>query len=208
MTAERALADYFEAAVQARPAKNRLARAKSVANWVAGDLRRLLNAGGQRHRRKPGIAGWPSPNWWNWWRTNTINGKQAKDVLEKAFASGEAPGAIVAREGIAQISDTGELEAAVEAVIAENPKAVEDYQSGQDQRGTIPGRPGDEAHEGPREARRRQSAAAGEAREVLNALGQRIQGFIGRRYTRLDRWNVVGPERGALAASSSTHMSC
>ncbi len=61
---------------------------------------------------------------------NTINGKQAKDVLEKAFASGETPGAIVAREGIAQISDKGELEAAVEAAIAENPKAVEDYKSG------------------------------------------------------------------------------
>jgi aspartyl-tRNA(Asn)/glutamyl-tRNA(Gln) amidotransferase subunit B len=61
---------------------------------------------------------------------NTINGKQAKEVLEKAFASGEMPGAIVTREGIAQISDTGELETAVEAAIAENPKAVEDYKSG------------------------------------------------------------------------------
>ncbi len=60
----------------------------------------------------------------------TISGKQAKDVLEKAFASAETPGAVVAREGIAQLSDAGELELIVEEVIAENPKAVEDYRAG------------------------------------------------------------------------------
>jgi len=60
----------------------------------------------------------------------TISGKQAKEVLDKAFASGESPAAVVAREGIAQLSDTGELERIVEEVIAANPKAVEDYHAG------------------------------------------------------------------------------
>jgi aspartyl-tRNA(Asn)/glutamyl-tRNA(Gln) amidotransferase subunit B len=129
LTAERALAEYFEAAVKSRPAEHRLTRAKSVANWVAGDLRRLLNAAGKEIGASPvqpeGIAELVELV-----ERNTINGKQAKEVLEKAFASGEMPGAIVTREGIAQISDTGELETAVEAAIAENPKAVEDYKSG------------------------------------------------------------------------------
>ena len=129
LTAERALAEYFEEAVQARPSKNRLARAKSVANWVAGDLRRLLNAAGKDIGASP-VSPEAIAELVELVENNTINGKQAKDVLEKAFASGETPGAIVAREGIAQISDKGELEAAVEAAIAENPKAVEDYKSG------------------------------------------------------------------------------
>ncbi|HEX5547870.1 MAG TPA: Asp-tRNA(Asn)/Glu-tRNA(Gln) amidotransferase GatCAB subunit B, partial [Ktedonobacterales bacterium] len=129
LTAERAMAEYFEAAAQARPAKNRIARAKSVANWVVGDLRRLLNAAGTDISVSP-VAPAAIAELVELVEANTINGKQAKDVLEKAFASGEAPGAIVAREGIAQISDQGELVAAVEAAIAENPKAVEDYKSG------------------------------------------------------------------------------
>jgi aspartyl-tRNA(Asn)/glutamyl-tRNA(Gln) amidotransferase subunit B len=129
LTAERALADYYEAAVKARPTEDRLSHAKLVANWVLGDLRRLLNAAGTDIGASPvqpeGIADLVELV-----EKNTINGKQAKDVLEKAYASGERPGAIVAREGIAQISDSGELAAAVEAAIAENPKAVEDYKSG------------------------------------------------------------------------------
>ena len=40
------------------------------------------------------------------------------------------PGAVVAREGIAQMSDAGELERVVDEVIAANPKAVEDYRAG------------------------------------------------------------------------------
>jgi aspartyl-tRNA(Asn)/glutamyl-tRNA(Gln) amidotransferase subunit B len=129
LTAERALAEYFEAATQARPAKNRIARAKAIANWVTGDLRRLLNAAGTDISASP-VASAAIAELVELVEANTINGKQAKDVLEKAFASGEMPGAIVAREGIAQISDEGELVAAVEAAIAENPKAVEDYKSG------------------------------------------------------------------------------
>ncbi len=129
LTSERAVAEYFEAAVKARPAKHRIARAKSVANWVAGDLRRLLNAAGKNISESPVLPA-AIAELVELVEHNTINGKQAKDVLEKAFANGEMPGAIVAREGIAQISDTGELEAAVEAAIAENPKAVEDYKSG------------------------------------------------------------------------------
>jgi aspartyl-tRNA(Asn)/glutamyl-tRNA(Gln) amidotransferase subunit B len=60
----------------------------------------------------------------------TISGKQAKDVLEKAFAGGASPKAVVESEGISQLSDTSELESIVDAIIAENPKAVEDFRSG------------------------------------------------------------------------------
>ena len=61
-----------------------------------------------------------------------ISGSQAKEVLEKSFASGEQPAEIVEKEGIAQISDQGELEQMIDEVIDANPKAVEDFQRGKE----------------------------------------------------------------------------
>ena len=46
------------------------------------------------------------------------------------FASGEAPGTIMEREGLKQISDTGALEKVIADVIAGNPKQVEQYRGG------------------------------------------------------------------------------
>jgi aspartyl-tRNA(Asn)/glutamyl-tRNA(Gln) amidotransferase subunit B len=129
LTAERAMADYFEAAVKAGKASDTHARAKAVANWTLGDLRRLLNTASLDISASTitpaGLA-----ELLDLMDAGTISGKQAKDVLEKAFASGKSPSAVVAAEGISQLSDTGELESIVDAVIAENPKAVEDFRAG------------------------------------------------------------------------------
>jgi aspartyl-tRNA(Asn)/glutamyl-tRNA(Gln) amidotransferase subunit B len=60
-----------------------------------------------------------------------ITGKQAKEVLDEAFASGEMPEAIVTRKGIKPpISDQSALEGIIEEVVASNPKSVIDYRSG------------------------------------------------------------------------------
>ena len=132
LTAERAVADYFESVVtmgDERKESERSARAKMAANWINGELRRLLNAAGQEigaSRVTPaGLA-----ELLDLVERGTISGKQAKDVLELAFTSGDAPAEIVAREGLSQMSDGGELEQIVVEVIAENPKAVEDYRAG------------------------------------------------------------------------------
>ncbi|HEU5439591.1 MAG TPA: Asp-tRNA(Asn)/Glu-tRNA(Gln) amidotransferase subunit GatB [Ktedonobacterales bacterium] len=132
LTAERELADYYEDVLRAgngTGAAGTPERAKTAANWVLGDLRRLLNAEGLEitaSRVKPGdLAALLAML-----DAGKISGKQAKDVLEKAFAGGESPAAIVEREGIAQLADTAALERVVDEVIAENPKAVEDYQTG------------------------------------------------------------------------------
>ncbi|HEX8729173.1 MAG TPA: Asp-tRNA(Asn)/Glu-tRNA(Gln) amidotransferase subunit GatB [Ktedonobacterales bacterium] len=129
LTAERALAEYFEATLKAGKAADRQARAKAAANWIVGDLRRLLNAASldiaESKVAPAGLA-----ELLDMIDGGTISGKQAKDVLEKAFASGQSPKAVVEAEGISQLSDTGELESIVDAVIAENPKAVEDFHAG------------------------------------------------------------------------------
>jgi aspartyl-tRNA(Asn)/glutamyl-tRNA(Gln) amidotransferase subunit B len=60
----------------------------------------------------------------------TISGRIAKDVFEDMWASGKTAGAIVEEKGLKQISDTGELEAIVDRIIAENPKQVGQVQEG------------------------------------------------------------------------------
>jgi aspartyl-tRNA(Asn)/glutamyl-tRNA(Gln) amidotransferase subunit B len=123
------MADYFEAVIQASDSADTIARAKAAANWITGDLRRLLNAAGTEIVASP-VSPAALAELLGLLDRGTISGKQAKDVLEKAYASGEMPAAIVAREGVAQLSDRGELEAIVDGVLAENPKAVEDYRNG------------------------------------------------------------------------------
>ncbi len=60
-----------------------------------------------------------------------ITGKQAKDILDEAFASGDMPEAIVEKRGIQPpISDQSALEGVLEEVIAKNPKIVSDYRGG------------------------------------------------------------------------------
>ncbi len=129
LTAERAMAGYFEAVAQSGAVSDAQARAKAAANWILGDLRRLLNAASldiAASKVTPeGLA-----ELLDMIDAGTISGKQAKDVLEKAFASGATPKAVVGSEGISQLSDTSELESIVDAVIAENPKAVDDYRAG------------------------------------------------------------------------------
>lgn len=129
LTNDRAMADYFETTVKAIAKGDLPTRAKFAANWLMGDLSRLLNANEQEIadcRVTPdGLAGLL-----NALDAGTISGKQAKDILERAFATGEQPAAIIQREGIAQISDTGALETVAHEIIAANPKAVEDYRKG------------------------------------------------------------------------------
>jgi aspartyl-tRNA(Asn)/glutamyl-tRNA(Gln) amidotransferase subunit B len=131
LTSERALADYFEQAVADARQGDLRARAKAVANWLTGDVSRLLNAAGKEISGCPitptGLAGLVDLV-----AQERISGSQAKEVLEKSFASGEQPTIIVEKEGISQLSDQGELERMVEEVIAANPKAVEDYRKGKE----------------------------------------------------------------------------
>ncbi len=119
LVAERATADYFEQAAKGRDAK-------LVANWVTGDLFGALNRAGRD------IAQTPIPperlgKLVGMIQAGTISGRIAKDVFQTMFESGGDPEAIVAEQGLAQISDTGALEAIVADLIAANPAQVESY---------------------------------------------------------------------------------
>jgi aspartyl-tRNA(Asn)/glutamyl-tRNA(Gln) amidotransferase subunit B len=54
----------------------------------------------------------------------------AKEIFARMFETGESAAAIIEREGLKQISDSGALEKIVDEVIAANPKQVEQYRGG------------------------------------------------------------------------------
>jgi aspartyl-tRNA(Asn)/glutamyl-tRNA(Gln) amidotransferase subunit B len=59
-----------------------------------------------------------------------VSGSAAKDVFAEMWRTGAPPDAIVKSKGLAQVSDESAIAAAVDAVLAENPKAVADYKAG------------------------------------------------------------------------------
>ena len=63
-------------------------------------------------------------------KNDEISGNTGKEVLKEMFSTGKNPGDIVKEKGLAQMSDTGELEAIIEKIVADNPKSVEDIGAG------------------------------------------------------------------------------
>ena len=131
LTGSRAAADYFEATLSLFSSAGDPDAAKEVANWMLGDLSRLLN---QDHRdivdspiSPAGLA-----ELLGLIADGTLSTSLAKTVLEEMYATGGNATAIVEEKGLAQISDTGAIEAAVAEAIAANPKAVADYLAGKE----------------------------------------------------------------------------
>ena len=130
MTEDKALGDYFEQVMAVSQGKERKARARAASNWLLSELVRLLKAGGLTIEESP-LSPAALANLLDLLESERITGKQGKEILEEAFASGEMPEAIVARKGIKPpISDLGQLEQIVEEIIAKNAKIVSDYRSG------------------------------------------------------------------------------
>ncbi len=130
MTEDKALGDYFERVMALSQVKDRKARAKSVSNWLLSEVVRLLKANAIPTHECP-LAPEALSNLLDLLDRERITGKQAKEVLDEAFASEDMPEAIVEKKGIKPpISDQGALEGVLEEVIAKNPKVVSDYRGG------------------------------------------------------------------------------
>jgi aspartyl-tRNA(Asn)/glutamyl-tRNA(Gln) amidotransferase subunit B len=130
MTEDKALGDFFEQVLAVAPAKDVKARAKSASNWVLSEVVRLLNANGHAIQDSP-LSPQAVANLLDLLEKERITGKQAKDVLDEAFTSGELPEVIVEKKGIKPpISDQGTLDRIIDEVLAKNEKAVVDYRKG------------------------------------------------------------------------------
>jgi aspartyl-tRNA(Asn)/glutamyl-tRNA(Gln) amidotransferase subunit B len=62
----------------------------------------------------------------------TISGKIAKTVFDEMWQSGRDADAVIAEEGLKQVTDTGAIEAIIDEVIAANPGQVEEYRGGKE----------------------------------------------------------------------------
>jgi aspartyl-tRNA(Asn)/glutamyl-tRNA(Gln) amidotransferase subunit B len=126
LTASRAMADYYEAAVAATDAG-----AQVVANWVLGELSGALNRDGLEIDASQ-IAAADFAGLLDRITDNTISGKIAKEVFDAMWSGEGTADAIIEAKGLKQITDTSAIEAIVDEVIAANPSQLAEYQSGKD----------------------------------------------------------------------------
>jgi aspartyl-tRNA(Asn)/glutamyl-tRNA(Gln) amidotransferase subunit B len=128
LTAGRDIADYFEAVVGALGGG---AAAKLAANWVMGDFSGALNRDGLEvaaaRVSSAALAGLLARI-----QDETISGKIAKEVFEIMWAEGREADAVIEAKGLKQITDTGAIEAAIDAVMAANPGQLAEYRAGKD----------------------------------------------------------------------------
>jgi aspartyl-tRNA(Asn)/glutamyl-tRNA(Gln) amidotransferase subunit B len=128
LVGDRALADYYDAAAAAAPAR----AAKLCANWLLSELLGALHADGCDIADSPlppaSLAALVALV-----DDGTLSGKLAKEMFADAYRTGDAPGAIVEKRGLRQISDPGELGAVIDRVLAANRTQVDTYRAGKTQ---------------------------------------------------------------------------
>ncbi len=122
LVAERETAEFFEEVADGRDAK-------LAANWVIHELFAILNKDGKDISESPVTASFLG-KLVGLLSDDTISNRIAKDVFEEMVANGGDPEAIVEEKGLKQITDTGEIEAAVDQVIADNPEQAQQFKEG------------------------------------------------------------------------------
>jgi aspartyl-tRNA(Asn)/glutamyl-tRNA(Gln) amidotransferase subunit B len=119
LVAERATAEFFEAVAQGRDPK-------AAANWVTGDLFGVLNKKGIGIEESP-VEADALGRLIDLIADGTISGRIAKDVFAEMVETGSDPTAIVEAKGLRQVTDTGAIEAAVDAALAASPAQAAQY---------------------------------------------------------------------------------
>ena len=125
LTGSKKLADIFEATTEL------CGKPKKVSNRLMGEAMRLL----KEHELDPEDLRFSPANLAKLIglvEAGTINGTVAKEVFEQIFAEDIDPEQYVKEHGLAAVNDEGELRAAIEQIIADNPQSVEDYNNGKE----------------------------------------------------------------------------
>ena len=135
LTAERGIAEYYEAAVSyarvATDSGEMEVGPKTICNWIVGELFRLMRAGS---KELPDVVVAPGQlvDLILLVVQGSINATVAKAVFGEMFASGRAAHEIVAERGLAQISDSPQLEQVIEVMLGKNPRPVAQYLEGKE----------------------------------------------------------------------------
>ncbi len=123
-------AEYFETTMNlldGEPGR----RAKLAANWVLGEVGRWSNTTGHDISTFP-VTSASLAGLIHLAESGAVTGQVAKEVFDRMVESGKDAKAIVEEQGLAQISDSGEIESLVAKAIEANPKAVADYRAGKE----------------------------------------------------------------------------
>jgi aspartyl-tRNA(Asn)/glutamyl-tRNA(Gln) amidotransferase subunit B len=125
LSADQAVAQFFEACVVAHPDP------KAVANWITGPLFQWMNETGTTIEAlritPPGLA-----DLLTLVKKDAINFSTARDVFEVMCETGRSAQEIVAKRGLAQISDAEALSEIVTRVLTDNDDAVGQYLAGKE----------------------------------------------------------------------------
>ena len=123
LVAEKAIADYFEETARL------CGEPKAASNWIMTTLMELLTAK-KMSIQQASITPAQVAEIIQLTKKNTISVAVGREVFRAVFETGESPAAIVEKKGLAQVSDTGALEALVAQAVAEHPGPVADYRAG------------------------------------------------------------------------------
>jgi aspartyl-tRNA(Asn)/glutamyl-tRNA(Gln) amidotransferase subunit B len=124
LVAERETALFYERVAQGRDPK-------AAAHWVMGDLFGALNRLGAGIEQSP-VSAQQLRALIDLIADGTISGRLAKEVFAEMVGSGADPAAIVEARGLRQVTDTGAIEAAIDAVLGTNADKVAEYRAGRD----------------------------------------------------------------------------
>jgi glutaminyl-tRNA synthetase len=122
LTRDLATAELYQAALAAHGAS-----ARGVANWVIHELPREI---GDRTLANLPFSGEELGQLVALVEDGTLSSSAGREVLSEMAQTGEAPGAVVERRGLRQVSDQAALVPVVEAVLAANPAKAEEYRGG------------------------------------------------------------------------------
>ncbi len=125
LSANRALGDYFERVAEST------GDGKLSANWVMGDLSAYLNAGGLSVGESE-VSAERLADLLARLADGTLSGKLAKEVFQLMVETGKDASTIIAERGMGQISDAGELDAMIAAIVEANPGPAEEFRQGRD----------------------------------------------------------------------------
>ena len=125
LTSERSLADYYEQAAEAS------GNPRTTANWLRSELLRELEAAGLQANASP-VAPGELGSLLRMIDEEKISGKQGKDVLIEMFRTGKAAASIVEEQGLAQVSDTSEIDRIIDEILVANPQQLAGYRAGKE----------------------------------------------------------------------------
>jgi aspartyl-tRNA(Asn)/glutamyl-tRNA(Gln) amidotransferase subunit B len=126
LTSERSLADYFEEVVSKSKSP-----AKTIHSWIAGEFMRYMNDSGLA-LENIALPAEKFAQLIDMVTDKTISGNSAKVVFNEMIENGGDPQEIVKAKNLAQVSETGFIQDAIEKVLRDNPKEVEQFLAGKE----------------------------------------------------------------------------